>query len=232
MVLDLETIRLGRGNHRPGSDDPCVMEAAALLAGETWTDHPACVSPVIAAFLRRWNDALGDEDRQSLKPFARKVLVTNTGAADDDRRAWMVTDWMVRVHLPAWLRLAKLDAQAEAVERLPELVNAESWQSARAVILDAQDKADAAWAAAWDAAWAAAMAAARAAAWNAAWAAARAAAWDAARAAARDAARDAAWAAAWDAARAAARAALKPTIVSLQQSARGLLERMIAVGKV
>ena len=33
-----------------------MMELASLLAGEPFTDRPACASPVIAAFLREYND--------------------------------------------------------------------------------------------------------------------------------------------------------------------------------
>ena len=36
----------------------CVMEAAAFVAGEPWSDHPECTCPVIAAFMRGWNDGL------------------------------------------------------------------------------------------------------------------------------------------------------------------------------
>ena len=230
-TLDLLTTRLDRGGHKSAQEGMCVMEMASLLAGESWSDRPACVSPVIAAFLRRWNDDLGDEDRQTLRPYARKLIGTNTGPADDSRRAWMLADWMVRTYLPAWLRLARLDEQARAVESLPELLNAECWESARAAVQDARDAArDAAWDvtrdvardAAWDAAWDAARDAAR----DVTWAVARDAAWDAARDAAWDAARDAAWDAAWDA----AREELKPTVTALQESARQLLDRMIALG--
>ncbi len=42
------------------------MEAAAFIAGEPWSDHPACVCPVIAAFMRSWNDGLSDKDRNRL----------------------------------------------------------------------------------------------------------------------------------------------------------------------
>ena len=122
-ALDLASVRLAAGGHKSPDQGMCVMEMTSILAGEDWGDHPACVSPIIAAFLRKWNDDLNDDDRQALKPYARLVIGTNTGIADDSRRAWMLTDWMVRTYLPAWLRLAKLDEQARAVESLPELVD-------------------------------------------------------------------------------------------------------------
>jgi hypothetical protein len=237
--VDMTTVTLKKGGHdgkTPG--DWCVMEAAAYFAHEPWSDHPECVSPVIGAFLRRWNDDLDDDGRQMLVPYIAKVVGTNTGAADDTRRAWMATDWMVRTYLPAWLRLAKLEEQAAAVEALPELVGPATWRGMESTVLRVRKAADAAWAAAWaagDAAWDAARDAARDAAWDAAWDAARAAAGDAAWAAAWDAARDAAGAAAraaaGDAAWTAARAAARPTVKGLQVSALALLDRMVAVGQ-
>ncbi len=228
--LDLETLVLGRGNH-PADDGKCVMEAVSYMAGEPHSDHPACASPVISAFMRKWNDDLDDETRQRLKPYIPRLIGTNATRAVESRRAWLVTDWLVRVHTPAWLELGGMKDQADALRALPEVTSTASAKSAQPTIETASEKAAAAGAAAWDAAedaaWDAARTAAEDAARDAAWAAAWAAAWDAAR----DAAGDAARAAAWDAARDAAGAKLKPTVVSLQDSAFQLLDRLIAEGK-
>ncbi len=208
----MDGIFLKSGAHESLAEGGCVMEFAAWVAGEPHSDHPQCVSPVIGQFLRSWNDALNDEDRQMLVPYAIAAVGTNTGADDEETRAWMCADWLVRTCAPAWLRLAKLHEHAEALANTPEVKDAASAEVAR-------QRGDAAWAAAGNAA----RAAARAAAWDAAGNAARAAAWDAALAAARDAARAAARAAAGD--------ALRPTVVALQLSALDLLDQMIAVGR-
>ena len=65
--FDLDTITLDSGSHDRRTDGVCVMEAVAWWAGEDHSDHPECVSPVIGAFLRSWNDALPDGDRQQLR---------------------------------------------------------------------------------------------------------------------------------------------------------------------
>jgi hypothetical protein len=236
----LEPLKLGRGSHDPPSNglvNACVMEAVAYVAGEPFSDHPECASPVITSFLVYWNDSMNDVDRQMLKPYIVRVVGTRTGKRHEEQRAWMLTDWLARECAPAWLRLAGLAGQAELLESLAPLTSAASASKAQ-LVLDAARKdsaaaRDAAWAAARDAAWVAARdaawAAARDAAWVAAEVAAGAAAWDAARDAAWDAARDAARDAAWAAARDAAEAALAPTTRELQQSALLLLDRMIAV---
>jgi hypothetical protein len=235
---------LAKGAH-PSHDAMCVMEAVAFVAGEPWSDHPKCACPVISTFLRSWNDDLLDDERDTLlRPLIPQLIGTRGDVAMERRRATMAADWLIRVHTPAWLRLAKLDAHADALAALPEITDFAQCPSLMPTLNAAKQDADAAeaaaraaaeaaaWDAAWDAARAAAWDAAEDAAWDAAWDAARDAAWDAARAAARDAARDAAWAAARDAARDAAWDAawdaLSTTRRELQQSALTLVARMIA----
>ena len=246
--IDLDSLTLKAGAHDPSSAEMCVMEAVAYVAGEAWSDHPQCASPVISEFMRSWNDTLPDEDRNRLlKPYVTRLVGTAASAEVEDRRAWMALDWLVRVHAPAWLRLAGLTDQADRLAGLPEFVAGMDVPSIRPIIdavrQDAAAAGDAAWAAAWAAAGAAARDAARAAAGDAAGAAARDAARDAAGDAAGDAARaaagDAAGAAAWAAAGAAAGAAaaraaawerLKPVVDELQPLALALIDRMIACG--
>ena len=204
--------------------DGCGTELVSWMAGEPWSDHPACLDPTIGAFIRCWWDGLPTpEDRRRLiGPRLDACVGTNTGTADAERRAWMAADWLVRVHTVAWCRLVpSLAAHADALAALPELTDDDSFSAAMPVVAAARDAAGAA---ARDAARDAAWAAARDAAWDAAWAAAWDAAGDAAGAAARAAAGDAAWAAAW----AAAGDALAPTVAQLQASAADLLDRMVA----
>jgi len=210
--------QIDSGCHKPpnGEFHACAMEAVSYIAGEPWSDHPKCACPVIASFIRAWNDRLPDDERSTLLlPLIPRLVGTKGQKALEERRALMAADWLIRTHPPAWLRLAGLTKQADTLSSLPEITSMDQVPSMRGPIEAARKDAAAAWDAARDAAWDAAWAAARDAAWDAAWAAARdaardavgAAAWDAARAAvgaavgdaARAAARDAAWDAAWDA---------------------------------
>jgi hypothetical protein len=170
-VLDLDALTLAAGAHDSPDDGMCVMEAVAYVAGETFTDHPECASPVISSFLRSWNDGLGDADRQMLKPYIPRLVGTRTTAQDEETRAWMLTDWLARECAPAFMRLAGLTKQAELLEQLAPLTDAGSAKRAQKTLNKAQKDSAAARAAAGDAAWAAARAAAGAAARDAAWAA-------------------------------------------------------------
>jgi hypothetical protein len=40
---------LSRGKHRSPLKGACFMEFASMLAGERWSDHPACTHPLLAA---------------------------------------------------------------------------------------------------------------------------------------------------------------------------------------
>jgi hypothetical protein len=191
------------------------MEAVAFVAGEAHTDTPACACPVIAAFMRRWNDGLPDDARRDLylKRFIPRLVGSLGPLVVAERRAYLALDWLIRVYTPAWLDLVEATKPyASALRALGEIVDMASAKAAESVVRAAGDAAwGAARAAAGDAAWGAARAAAGVAAWDAAWDAAgdaaEYAAGGAARAAAGVAARDAAWDAAEYAARAAAWAA-------------------------
>jgi hypothetical protein len=214
--LDIDTIPILAGSHDTRDDGVCAMELVAWMAGEPHSDSPACTCPVLAAFVRSWNDGIADDDTRArlLRPFLPRLIGTRSTPQIEEQRAWLATDWLVRVCAPAFLALTpSLREHAEILGGLPPVLSRES---ARA----AQSHIDAARAAARDAA----RDAAGDAAWNAAGAAAWAAAWNAAGAAAG--------AAAGDAARAAARAALAETVATLQSSATDLLDRMIRAAEV
>ncbi|MGH9071960.1 MAG: hypothetical protein ACRDX8_12545 [Acidimicrobiales bacterium] len=201
--LDLGQLVLKSGAHSPDGGF-CVMEAVAYVAGEEWSDRPECASPVISAFLRNWNDCLGDEDRQMLKPLIPRLVGTRGSAELELRRSYMALDWLVRVQAPAWLRLAKLETWADQLRDLGPLTDAKSCRAAQPLLA-------AVGAATGAATWAAGRDATGAAAWDAAW----------------DATGAATWAATWDATGAAGRAALRSTVVTLQESAMELVSRMI-----
>ena len=166
--LDLEHLTLKSGGHRAGGADMCVMEAVAYVAGESWSDTPACASPVVALFCRTWNDTdepYGQAIRDRLRGYIPRLVGSRGTAQQEERRSWLALDWLIRVHTATWLRVAGLTEHARALAALAPQTNG------RALLASAAARA-----AAWDAAWDAASAAARAAASAAAWYAARRAA--------------------------------------------------------
>jgi hypothetical protein len=173
-IPDLDTLTLTSGAHGSRKDGVCWAEAAAWLAGQPHTDHPPCVSPLLAAYGRSLNDMLPDDTRQQLKQYIRPALNT-AGDGKDLTRTWLALDWLIRTWLPAWLNLAGLNSQATALQHLDPVYSPAAAAAAGPALSRARQDSAAARDAAGAAAWAAAGAAAGAAARAAAWAAARAA---------------------------------------------------------
>jgi hypothetical protein len=88
-----QTVRLSKGRHSSPAHGACVMELASMLAGESFTDHPRSVSPVIATFLRSYNDIVDDERRQDLYRYAAEVVGTAGDEHAEHVRAERLIDW-------------------------------------------------------------------------------------------------------------------------------------------
>jgi hypothetical protein len=65
---------LSRGKHRNPRKGACFMEFASLLAGERWSDHPACTHPLLAAAARHVNDHTSDAGRPRLVTLIPSVI--------------------------------------------------------------------------------------------------------------------------------------------------------------
>jgi hypothetical protein len=88
-----QTIRLSKGKHASPSEGACVMELASMLAGEPFSDRPASVCPVIAGFMRAYNDRIDDERRQDLYRFAAEAVGTRAAAHVEHARERRCLDW-------------------------------------------------------------------------------------------------------------------------------------------
>ncbi|MGB2711784.1 MAG: hypothetical protein WBC33_09725 [Conexibacter sp.] len=88
-----QTIRLSKGKHASPAEGACVMELASMLAGEPFSDRPASVCPVLAGFLRAYNDRVDDELRQDLYRYAAEVVGTRASAEVERMRERRCLDW-------------------------------------------------------------------------------------------------------------------------------------------
>jgi hypothetical protein len=222
---------LDRGAHDRFSRGACVMEAVAYVAGERFSDSPECACPVIAAFLRSWNDSLDDEARNRLlKPLIPDLVGSKSTPAVEERRSYMALDWLVRVFTPKWLDLVpSLAEHAKSLRDHEEIADLAGATAAGVKTRAAWPAAgSAAGSAARSAARLAAGSAARSAAWSAARSAAGSAAWSAAELAAELAARSAAMPAAWSAAGSAAELAARSAAGSAAWSAAELAAELAA----
>ncbi|MEW9615569.1 hypothetical protein AB3G45_17265 [Shinella sp. S4-D37] len=122
------TIHLTAGRHALPAEGLCAMELTALLAGETHSDNPRCASPMLAAYVRRLNDNMPDDDRQRLALVAPRLIGTAGTEAEEVERAVSLAWHAVRVIAPAALRASSRSkrraATARALERQTDLFKA------------------------------------------------------------------------------------------------------------
>jgi len=71
---------LSRGKHRNPRKGACFMELASYLAGERWSDHPACTHSLLASVARLVNDNTSDRAR----PRLAKLIPSVIGLTGDD----------------------------------------------------------------------------------------------------------------------------------------------------
>lgn len=65
---------LSHGKHRNPTRGACFMEYTSILAGERFTDSPACVDVELAAVLRGANDRLSDDERTAMVPLLGRAI--------------------------------------------------------------------------------------------------------------------------------------------------------------
>jgi hypothetical protein len=114
-LAKVEALRLAKGAHDSFARGASVMEAVAYVAGEPFSDHPQCASPVVGAFLRAWNDRLDDQTRQRLKPYVVRLVGTAGSDKDEQRRRDMLWEWLLSTLVPTWLETAGMHAEAKDV---------------------------------------------------------------------------------------------------------------------
>lgn len=127
----------GKGSEATGA---CWMSAIHYYVRKdaSWSDHPDCVSPVIQRLCVRLNDKCeSDDERERLiGPHLFEPIGTNTGRADDVKRAYLIADRTVGVFAPWFLRRSRrkdLLDHASALESLSPIVDRESAAAARQV---------------------------------------------------------------------------------------------------
>ncbi len=69
---------LSPGKHRNPRKGACFMEFASYLAGEKWSDQPACTHPLLAGLARLVNDNVTDDTRVTMVELVPRVVGLNS----------------------------------------------------------------------------------------------------------------------------------------------------------
>jgi hypothetical protein len=82
------------------------MEYASYLAGERWSDHPACTHPLLAELARQVNDHVSDNARQELVELVPDVIgVTGSDLHVDARIALRAAQTALPIAPEEWQRV-------------------------------------------------------------------------------------------------------------------------------
>lgn len=109
---------LSAGRHRSAKQGACFMEYASYLAGERWSDHPACTHPLLAALARDVNDLTSEANRARLTPLIHRVV----GLTSDDPQ---VTALIAAHAAAAAIPVANLERQRALAAGLLNLVTSD-----------------------------------------------------------------------------------------------------------
>src|SRR3954454_15705743 len=71
--------RLEIGKHAGPEQGACLMEYVSVLAGQRFTDRPACTPGAVAVVARRVNDAVSDRARPRLARWAPELIGAGRG---------------------------------------------------------------------------------------------------------------------------------------------------------
>ncbi len=128
--LPHQTIHLDPGRHLSPDGGMCVVELASVLSGEPFSDHPRRVCPVIAAFLRTYNDRVDVLRRQDLIPYAARIVDSVADRESERRRAALCVAWVADrqphgLSYRFW-RLRRI-ARGRGARYLPERELAAAW---------------------------------------------------------------------------------------------------------
>ena len=121
------SIWLSDGSHKSPDEGVCAMELVALLEGLEHTDHPPCTCPVIAAYVRTFNDRLPDEKRQGLIKYIPRLVGTVSPQHEQERSEYLA--WQaITVITPNAMEQIGLMEHAQKLRSVPF----HDWATARA----------------------------------------------------------------------------------------------------
>ena len=134
-----DPVRLYPGTHTGQSGQLCLLEAAAVLAGEPLTDHPRSVSPIVCTLGIRLNDLATHRQRQTLTRFLPNLGGT-AGDGKEDHRRWVALDFSVRTVWPRWVDRLGMGEEAAALRGLAPITGEPAYCAARPLVAPVIDE--------------------------------------------------------------------------------------------
>jgi hypothetical protein len=128
---------LSAGSHNDPTSGACIMEMASFLAGEAWSDSPACTHPVLASMARQVNDRLPDDRRGELLPLLGRLMGTAPTGTEHEQH-------VLSTRLGCWSARQVLDLvrpqDRDVCERA--ILTAEAWCEGGATVAEVRKAAN------------------------------------------------------------------------------------------
>ncbi len=123
---------LAPGSHAHPRIGGCFAEVAATLTSHQWTDHPACIPPVLAQIARRVNDLTSPAARTDLAPLIPWAVCRPRPSADltYDTAVTTAVIELARSGLPGTPDLDPLLQQLERQPRPRHILDRIGWRRA------------------------------------------------------------------------------------------------------
>ena len=119
---DFGPITLSVGPHDDPSKGMCGMEMVSFLAGEPWSDTPACSSLAISHFVQVGNDRMDQETRDRLQLYVPKLIGTASPEHELKRAEYLA--WQaIRTFAPIALDAVNLGMTAERMRNFQGSLN-------------------------------------------------------------------------------------------------------------
>lgn len=96
---------LSEGAHNRPEDGACLLEYVSLLAGEPFSDRPACVDPMLGEVARRVNDRASSQERSTLAPLIPRFIGTASHDVEKTVRMYLRYAGFAVEHMTHYHRL-------------------------------------------------------------------------------------------------------------------------------
>src|SRR5258708_2340208 len=77
---------ISAGSHKSAAEGACVMEYVSMLAGEAFSDYPACTHRALARAAQIANDGLPDDRRHEMVSRINRLFGTNDAEGGEAKR--------------------------------------------------------------------------------------------------------------------------------------------------
>ena len=118
-IEDFGPFTLSPLSHASPADGMCVMEMVSFLAGEKWSEYPACASPIVSQYCQVVNDNITQAGRDKLQRYVPRLIGTESPEHEKDRAEYLA--WAaIKILAPIAIDAVGFPEQAHTLRNFKE----------------------------------------------------------------------------------------------------------------